>query len=270
MGRLSFPKRSSVEAGPPPPRLSVVIPAYNEADRIERTLRSVLSYLRRQSFVSEVLVVDDGSDDGTVDAVARCICRTTAVKVIRSPENRGKGWAIKEGMLAASGEFRLFMDADNSAAVEHWDAVAPLLEAGIDVVVGSRFAYSSRIHVAQPWARRLLGQVYRGVVRLGFSLPLTDTQAGFKVFSCRAAEHVFARAKIERWAFDVEILLIAQCVGFRTAEVALDWHDDGRSRMSILRACQMGWDLLKLRMMLRSYMARGACAPGMRAPPGSG
>lgn len=234
-------------------RLSVIIPAYNEATRIGRTLEAVNSYLNKQGYRSEIIVVDDGSSDKTGDVVDSCMSVMPRVRRVRGACNRGKGWAVREGMINAKGAFRLFMDADNSTSIDQWQKCAPLMEAGVHVVVGSRIAPSSEIRVSQPPLRRLLGAIFRAYVQTLFALAINDTQSGFKVFSAEAAEAVFSRLRTERWAFDVEVLAIAKLRGFEMREVPVDWANDIGSRMTPAQMVGMAADILKIRLRVRNY-----------------
>jgi dolichyl-phosphate beta-glucosyltransferase len=227
--------------------LSVVIPAYNESERIGPTLASVAQYLARQPFTSEVVVVDDGSHDAMADVVDAYAERYPDITLVRHLENHGKGWAVRTGMLNAHGEYRLFMDADGSTSIEHWRAVESELQSGSDIVIGSRHVEGSDIVIHQSVHRETLGFAFRHVVQTLFRLGISDTQNGFKAFTRAAAERIFSRQSVKGWAFDVEILSIARALGYRASEIPVRWLDDERSRMKFLAMPRMLLDLIALR-----------------------
>ena len=209
-------------------RLSVVIPALNEADRIGRTLAYIREYLSRQSYDVEVLVVDDGSTDDTA-AMARRL-GWPAVTVHRLERNRGKGYAVGYGMKHADAEYVLFCDADNATPFEQIERFWPAIEHA-DVAIGSRYVTGSDIILRQPLARRIGARVGNVLVRLLLLSRFKDTQCGFKMFRREAARLVFARQTIWRWGFDIEILHVAACLGLRAVEVPVDWLDQTGSKV---------------------------------------
>lgn len=209
------------------PDLSVIIPAYNEAKRIVPTIMSILHYSYDQKIKIEVIVVDDGSKDATRHAVTGL-----AHKYIRLPTNRGKGAAVRKGVFAATGTDILIMDADSSAPITE---LAPLMEQrqGADIVIGSRHLAGSVIHIHQSLLRQTISYLGNQIFRLVLRLPYRDTQCGFKLFSRTSARAIFKQATIDRWGFDVEILVIARILGYKIREVPIHWHD---SRGGSLRA----------------------------------
>lgn len=228
--------------------LSVVIPAYNEEERVGKTLRAVDSYLRKEPYNYEIIVVDDGSSDATEALVRAHAPLVNNLKLLPHRHNVGKGWAVRTGMLSAIGRYRLFMDADGSTDIRHWPAMQDALESGADVVVGSRHVDGSNIEVHQSPHRVLLGRVFRGLVRAASGLPIRDTQNGFKAFTADAAERVFRRQRLFGWAFDVEVLSIARKLGYGMVEVPIKWIDDNRSRMTFSAMPRMLADLFKIRL----------------------
>jgi dolichyl-phosphate beta-glucosyltransferase len=228
--------------------LSVVIPAYNESERLGATLQSAARYLSAQPYESEMIVVDDGSGDDTTQLVRTYMDDIPDLKLLHFSQNQGKGWAVRAGMLNARGAYRLFMDADGSTDIAHWDTLRSMLDAGADVAVGSRHIAGSDIRVHQGAHRELLGAVFRNVVKTGFGLSIIDTQNGFKAFTAQAAERIFRRQKVRGWAFDVEILSIAQKLGYSAVEVPVVWIDDNRSRMTISAMPRMLAELFRIRM----------------------
>jgi dolichyl-phosphate beta-glucosyltransferase len=232
----------------PGPYLSVVIPAYNEEQRLQNSLEQVVAYLDRQSFSSEVLVVDDGSTDAT-SAIARSYAGEHAtVRILRYTPNFGKGHAVRVGMREADGQLMLLCDADLSTPIQDLEKLLPFLDEGYDVVIGSRGLPDSDLRVHQPWLRERLGRSFNLVVRV-LGLPeFADTQCGFKLFTRRAARDVFPRLFTDRWAFDVEALLVAKMMGYRIREVPVTWVNAAGSKVNVWRdATSTLRDLLRIR-----------------------
>jgi glycosyltransferase involved in cell wall biosynthesis len=217
------------------PRLSIVIPAYNESTRIERTLQRVMECVDRQGWDAEVLVVDDGSVDGTVEIVRRWMERNPRLYLVQNDGNRGKGYSVRNGLLQAAGEVVMFTDADLSAPMEEAERLMAAIVAGADVAIGSRWMDRTRQTQHQPMYRRFFGRCFNWVTRTVMGLPFKDTQCGFKAFKRTAAQVIFRLQRIERWGFDPEILFIARKLGYDIREVAVTWGHDERSRMSYLK-----------------------------------
>jgi glycosyltransferase involved in cell wall biosynthesis len=217
------------------PKYSIVIPAYNEAARIPATLRSVVECIRARGWEAEVLVVNDGSTDQTVEVVRAFAQTAPEVRLMENPGNRGKGYSVRAGMLEARGAVLLFTDADLSSPIEEAERLFAAIDEGADIAIGSRWLESSRQTHRQPLYRQLFGRCFNGVTRAVMRLPFADTQCGFKAFTRPAAQTVFRLQTIERWGFDPEILLIALKRGFRVVEVPVSWAHDQRTRMSYLR-----------------------------------
>ena len=215
------------------PLLSIIIPAYNEEKRLPRTLQDVLQYLARWNSPSEVLVVDDGSSDATARLVAQWKCPPVPLRLIQHPDgrNHGKGAAVRRGILEARGHNRLFMDADNSTTCEHLGGFLPLLEQGYDVVIGSRDIEGAAVPIRQPWYKAVAGDAGNLLIRALAVPGILDTQAGFKLFSQRAAEDIFPKLTLDRWGFDVEILAVARRRGYRIAELPVTWRNDPDSKV---------------------------------------
>ncbi len=219
----------------PHPSISIVIPAYNEALRIEHALQRVLGCVAAQGWDAEVLVVDDGSQDNTCAIVTRYMAEHPELHLIHNPGNRGKGYSVRNGLLQAVGEFVMFTDADLSAPMEEADRLFDALADGADVAIGSRWLDRSRQTQHQPIYRRFFGRCFNGVTRMVMNLPYADTQCGFKAFRRPAAQMIFRLQRVERWGFDPEILFIARRLGFKIREVPVSWGHDERSKMSYLR-----------------------------------
>jgi dolichyl-phosphate beta-glucosyltransferase len=236
------------------PHLSIVIPAYNEAARIAPTLRAVSAWLARQSFSGEIVVVDDGSTDGTGELVRILGATLGDIRLIESRPNRGKGHVVREGMLAARGVRRLFMDADHSTPIDELPALVARLEMGADVAIGSRRAPGASAARTPPWYRRVWSRLANRVVRAGLIDGIRDTQCGFKLFSREAAEAIFPLVRTAGWGFDLEVLALARRMGLRIDEVPVRFFDDPRSRIRPLRdAVRITREFFRIRRALRTY-----------------
>lgn len=226
--------------------LSVVIPAFDEEQRIEETLREVAAYLSGQSYESEIIVVDDGSKDKTAAIVAAAF---PDVRLISYRSNRGKGHAVKTGILAASGAYRLFYDADASTPIDELEKVWLCFENGAAIVIGSRALPDSDVQVHQAWYREAMGRIFNRLVRLFRLTDLPDTQCGFKVFTREACETVFPKQTVEHYSFDAELLFIAAKHGYRIDQVPVRWIDCPATHLRVfVDSLRMFWDLLVIRL----------------------
>jgi dolichyl-phosphate beta-glucosyltransferase len=222
------------------------VPAYNEEPRLPASLAAILAWLDGRGMRSEVIVVDDGSVDGTV-AVAEA-GGDGRVRVLRNPGNRGKGYSVRHGMLEARGAVRMFTDADLSTPVEEVAAALAWHERGFDVAAGSRSMARSNVEVRQPWYRQAMGRTFNVFVRTLAVRGFVDTQCGFKSFTAEAAEAIFGRTKLDGFAFDVEALFLARRLGFRTVEFPVRWLNSPESRVSpVKHSLLMLLDLFRLR-----------------------
>ena len=215
--------------------LSVVIPAYNEEGRIAGSLEKILAHLAGKPFASEIIVVDDGSRDGTARAACEALEGRIAYRVIRRDRNVGKGFSVKEGVLAASGEVVLVTDADLSTPIEELDRFLDLLEGGEDAVVGSRALPDSDVRVRQNLFRQTMGKAFNRLVRLFVLGGYRDTQCGFKAFRRGAARDLFSRLETAGFAFDVEVLVLCRKLGYGVREVPVVWLDSRPSRVRLFR-----------------------------------
>ena len=204
--------------------LSVVIPAYNEEKRLPATLEKIRKYLSSQRYEWEVLVINDGSKDNTGQVVSELIKSWDGFRLIDNEINKGKGGVVKQGMLQAKGEWRLFMDADNSTDISEIEKLQPHLE-NFDIIIGSRYLNKDSIKVKQPLIRRMVSRFGNWLIRILLGIRMVDTQCGFKLFSAKASEEIFPKQTIMRWGFDMEILAIARKKGYEMKEVAVDWYD---------------------------------------------
>ena len=211
------------------PYLSVVIPAYNEENRLGPTLETIKGYLAERDYTSEVLVVDNGSRDRTSE-----VARDGGVEVMQE-RRRGKGAAVRTGMLAARGEYVLFSDADLSTPIEEVEKLLAELRAGADVAIASRGLPESNLVKRQPWYRELVGRAGNLLVRMMAVGGIADTQCGFKLFPREIARRVFPAQRLTGAAFDVELLFIVQHAGWKIAEVPVTWIDSPDTRFSRVR-----------------------------------
>jgi glycosyltransferase involved in cell wall biosynthesis len=232
--------------------LSVVIPAYNEQFNIIETLNSVFGYLKKQDYAFEVIVVNDGSKDKTKDLVLEFQKSFPNLVFIDNQVNRGKGFAVKQGMLKARGELALFMDADSSTKINEVGKAIPLINSGADVVIGSRRLKDSRIIESQPIHRRFLGELFRVMTKTLFGLPFDDTQAGFKVFN-QSSRAIFEKQKISGWSFDVEILVLAKKLGLEVKEIPIQWEDRRVSRVRLKGMIKVFFEFLRIKFLSREY-----------------
>ena len=229
-----------------PPRLSIVIPAFNEARRIVLTLDELRAALPGFGQPWEIRVVDDGSTDGTAGLVAAAAMVDDRIVLQREP-HRGKGAAIRAGLTAARGDLRFMCDADLSMPVAELPRFLALVPATCDIAIGSREGIGAR-RVGEPPYRHWMGRLFNGLVRLGTLGGISDTQCGFKMFSREAVERVFPRTTIDGWAFDIEVLSIARRQGLRIVEVPIEWHYREHSRVSLVRdSFRMARDVLRVR-----------------------
>ncbi len=240
--------------GSPPIRLSVVIPAYNEELRLPETLRSVTAYLAAREYAAEVIVVDDGSSDGTARLVRDWPAGPVPLRVLAHADgrNHGKGAAVRHGFAAARGEFRLFMDADNSTAIDQVEPFWPHFEAGYDLVIGSRGARGADVVVHQSWLREIGGKLGNRVIRLLAARGIADTQAGFKMFRGSCIEDLLPLLRIDRWGFDVELIVAARQRGYRVAEVPIRWVNSPSSKVPAGAYLQVLAEVWRVRQLRRA------------------
>jgi glycosyltransferase involved in cell wall biosynthesis len=216
--------------------LSVIIPAYNEEKRIGATLLSIDKYLSIQKYSYEILVVSDGSSDKTVDVVDKYKKLVKNLEVIDNLENKGKGAVVRQGMLAARGKYRIFMDADNSTSIDHVEKMWPMFNSGNDIVIGTRDSRDSKEatqSVSQPLTRRIIGDIGNLLIQITAVPGIWDTQCGFKGFSDKAVKDIFSRLKINRWGFDIEILAIAKRLNYKIGIIPVRWENDARSHVTL-------------------------------------
>jgi dolichyl-phosphate beta-glucosyltransferase len=230
----------------PLPELTVVIPAYNEAARLPRTLERVRAFLDDRGGDYELLVVDDGSQDGTATRAREA--GGPRLSVLSNDGNRGKGYSVRRGMLAARGRRRLMSDADLSTPIEELPRLWARMDEGYDVVIASRALPGARIEVHQPAYRENMGRLFNLLVRLAVVPGLHDTQCGFKLFSAAAAQAAFSASRLDGFAFDVEALYLARRRGFRVAELPVVWRNDAATRVGWWKGMLAFPDLARIRL----------------------
>ena len=242
------------------PFLSVIIPARNEAKRLPLTLVDIDRHLSEADFSYEIIVVDGASTDGTPELVKKFKGIINNLELIELEGDEGKGGAIKRGMLAARGKYRLFTDADNSTSIEHFNKMLLYLKEGCDIVIGSRALKGAKLDPPQPFIRQLLGKAGNLFIQIIVLPGIWDTQCGFKCFTEKAAMKIFPLQKITAapprgWGFDVEILALARRLSFRIKEMPVHWVNDPFSKVTPMAYFGVLWETVKVRywLMRNSY-----------------
>jgi dolichyl-phosphate beta-glucosyltransferase len=232
------------------PFLSVVVPAYNEAERIPLTLLDMDKHLSRANFSYEILVVNDGSKDKTAEIVEKMTKTIPHLVLINNEKNQGKGGVVRDGMLAAKGQYRIFTDADNSTSIDQFEKMLSFFGEGYEVVIGSRAIKGANLEPAQPFYRQILGRVSNLIIQ-AVNLPgIWDTQCGFKAFTAEAAERIFPLTKINGWGFDIEALSLARSLGYRVKEVPVRWVNDAASHVKLSAYLKVFVENVKIRFWL--------------------
>lgn len=229
--------------------LSVIVPTYNEAERLPTTLRRFQEYLRVKPFRYEIIVVLDGPTDHTRKALEMLASEIDHLRVLDRAVNRGKGYTVKEGMLNASGHVRLFSDADNSTDIAHFDKMQPLFNQGYDIVICSRHprdAAGAGQVIPQAWYKRMIGKFGNLFVQFVAVRGFWDTQCGFKAFRDQAAEKIFSQTAIDGWGFDIEVLALARALQYRIGIVPAAWINDPRSHVAFGGYMQVLWETVKV------------------------
>ncbi len=235
----------------PNPKLSVVIPAYNEGKRIQLTLEDVDKYLKAQNYAYEIIVVDNGSNDNTCDVVKEYQTKgvENVVRLCLSESVGAKGSAVKMGMAEhAKGDYAVFMDADNATPISEIEKFWPFFDKGYSVVIGSRYVDTAKVTERQPFYRVALSRIGNILTRLLVDPTIKDTQLGFKAFTGKAAKDIFSRVTIPGWGFDMEVLTIAKKHGYKIKEVGVLWRERGGSHVPLSGYIQTLRDLLKIKI----------------------
>jgi len=246
--------------------LSVIIPAYNEEKRLSKTLEEIDKYLSKQRVAEasphlppcsasphsvydyEILVVNDGSKDKTAQVIRDRVSVIQNLRLIDNKKNNGKGYVVRQGMLEAKGEYRIFTDADNSTSIDQVEKMWPYFEKGYDIVFGSRDVKGAILDPSQSLFRRFLGEAFGFLTNLIVGTwGIADSQCGFKCFTKKAAENIFPKCKINRFAFDPEFFVIAKKLGYKIKEIPVYWENDPESKVKFKWMVNMGLDLLKIR-----------------------
>jgi dolichyl-phosphate beta-glucosyltransferase len=246
--------------------LSIVVPAFNEEHRLPPTLARLSAFLETQPLRWEIVVVDDGSRDATCAVVEAAMARIPNLRLVRQTPNRGKGAAVRLGMLAARGQIRVMSDADGSMSPDQLPRLlAPLTACTAEIAIGSRYAEGARTDVKQPLYRVLWSRLANLAIQRSLVPGVRDTQCGFKAFTAEAARALFTLGRIDGWAFDLEILALARRAGFAIAEVGVEWTDDRRSRVNPLKDL---WRVVREALTIRRNLRRGVyreAAPSLPA-----
>lgn len=215
--------------------LSLIVPAFNEASRIVKTLDHIVSFLQSQSYPSEIIIVDDGSQDRTRDMVWERYGNHHGVRIFQQSRNLGKGEAVKQGMLLGKGEYLFFSDADLSVPIETLSLLLPKLEEDFDVTIGTRRKAGAVIEVHQPFHREFMGGIFTRLSNWILDLRVSDFTCGFKGFRRKAARELFARQRLKNWSFDAEILYLARLKGYQVLEIPVRWRNDERTKVRLWR-----------------------------------
>jgi dolichyl-phosphate beta-glucosyltransferase len=255
------PKHPAEMAGAIPPYLSIVIPAFNEARRLPSSLRKIARFCETFPRACEVLIVVEKSQDETLDVASQEIAQQANCRVIDNKVHRGKGFAVRTGMLAAKGEHVFYMDADLSVPVEEISKFLGYFEAHPDaaILVGNRQHPESCVTLPQTVLRRRMGQAFNRILQILSLLRLRDTQCGFKAFRRKAVREIFSRQKLDGFAFDVEVLLLAEALGFRVDDLPVQWINSPESKVRIMRD--------SFRMLIDAIKVRGVVEGTLREKP---
>ena len=235
------------------PFLSIVIPAYNEAKRLPLTLVDLEKHLKKVDYTYEVIVVNDGSHDETVDIVKRFALLMNNLKLLDFKKNRGKGAAVRDGMLAAHGHYRLFMDADNSTSIDQFERLMPYLSSGYDIVIASRYIEGSKMEPPQSFTRRIPSRIGNLIIRTLLLPGIHDTQCGFKVFTEKATERIFGKMRVNKWGFDVEALALGKKMEYKIKEAPVLWVNKSLSNLGASAFLKTLWEVFKVRWWLWTY-----------------
>jgi glycosyltransferase involved in cell wall biosynthesis len=232
----------------PPPTYSIVLPAYNESERIAATLEKIFAHADQRGWQVEVIVVNDGSTDDTARIVREFASKHPTLCLLENPGNRGKGYSVRNGMLHAHGDILLFSDADLSSPIAEADKLFDAIHQGADIAIGSRWVKAELQIKRQPLYRQLLGRIFNLALRLVLGLNFKDTQCGFKAFTRNAAQKIFPLQRIERWGFDPELLYLASKCGLAVIEVPVTWsHREGTRINPVLDGIRMLGEILVIR-----------------------
>lgn len=236
------------------PYLSIIVPSYREAERIGKNLLEIQEYLSRKNYSYEIIVITDGSPDSTPEVARGFRDRVKNLRVIENKENHGKGYVVRQGLLEAKGELRLFLDADGSTSITHLDSFIPEFEKGNDVVIGSRDIEGAFVQIHQPKYREVMGDMGNWAIRIVLGLwSYPDTQCGFKMLNAAAAEAVGRRMVVDRFGFDFELIILAKKLGYKIKQMPVKWLNEEGSSVGLTGPngfIQVLIDLFKTRLRL--------------------
>jgi len=231
--------------------LSVIIPTFNEQNRIHQTIQVISTYFAQRQIKIELIIIDDGSKDDTLAVLQEeCSLLSTSITILQNRENRGKGYSIKRGMLHAKGDLRLFTDADLSTPINEYEKIeGALVEEGYDIAIGSRALAQSKKTIPQNFVRDRMGKLFGWIVRWLLLPDIQDSQCGFKAFTAECAQKIFPELTISRFSFDPELLCIAKKMQYRIKEVPITWENNFDSKFRPVHdTINVGFDLLKLKI----------------------
>ena len=226
--------------------ITIIIPAYNEEHRLPSTLDKVVNYFSSKKYLKELIVVNDCSTDKTSEVIKSHSVNYPYIREIKNTQNRGKAYSVNRGIREAKGELVLFMDADGSTSISELDKLMNWIQNGYDIAIGSRRVDGSSVIVDQNKFRLLLGWIFRHIVKIIMPLDIIDTQNGFKLFKSKVAKELFSKQKSFGWAFDVEILYLAQKSGYKIKEVPIVWVNNFESKVKFFGKIKMLFDILKI------------------------
>ena len=235
--------------------LSVIVPAYNEESRIKGTLERFHEYLSSQPFSYEIIVVNDGSRDKTLEIVEQMRAKISNLFVVGRKQNKGKGFSVREGVFKAQGRIKLFADADNATDISHFEKMRPFFDKGYDVVIASRDskdASGAKQSVSQPWYKRLLGNLGNLYIQKLAVKGIWDTQCGFKAFREYAADKIFSSLKTEGWMFDVEVLALAKKFNFKIGIIPANWINDPKTHVKLFSYLKSLWEVFKISRIVKN------------------
>jgi dolichyl-phosphate beta-glucosyltransferase len=239
------------------PSISIVIPVYNEAKRIKTTVNKIVSFIKQREINAEIVIVNDGSQDDTAHVLIEMSGLLPNLMIINNEINQGKGSAVRKGMLSAAGNMILFTDADLSTPIEELDKFVKILKQGNDIVIASRRMRESRINIPQPLHRRVMGKLFQIIVATIIIRGIKDTQCGFKLFSREACRRIFEQQLLSGFAFDVEVLYLANRLQFKVAELPVEWNDARGSKVIPFKtSVSMLRDLLYIKLFYSLYYKR--------------
>ncbi len=234
-------------------RLSIIVPAYNEEKNLFKNINGFNKYLSQQKYDYEIIIVNDGSTDNTWQIASELANKNNKIKLINIKKNKGKGAAVRQGLLSASGEYRLFLDADNATSIDHIEKVWPYFKEDYDIVIGSRSpkdAKNAKQVLPQPIWKKFLGICGNYIIRLLAIKGIYDTQCGFKAFTKRAVKKIIPKTTINRWGFDVEILALAQHMNYKIAIIPVSWINSEESRVGIKGYFSTLKEIIKIKLNL--------------------